>query len=186
MNGVAVPPDLGGKYLTFHLGTEEYGIEILKVREIIGLMPITRVPRTPPSVLGVINLRGKVIPVVDLRLRFGMEAVVAQARTCIIVVYAAGVEFGLVVDSVSDVADVEAGDVEAPPELGTGVDTQFLLGIAKKDDSVRLLLDIDRVLSTQEVAALRVAAEGDVALAETPASSNTDHDNSSTEVRELS
>lgn len=165
MHVVAVTSDLGGKFLTFHLGTEEYGIEILKVREIIGLIPITRVPRTPTSVLGVINLRGKVIPVVDLRLRFGMDAVVAQAQTCIIVVQAAGVEFGVVVDSVSEVADVEAGDVEAAPEFGSGVDTQFLLGIAKKEDTVRLLLDIDRVLSSQEISQLRVAAEVNATLA---------------------
>lgn len=140
----------GGKFLTFFLADEEYGLEILKVREIIGLLPITRVPRTPESIRGVINLRGKVIPVVDLRSRFGLPAVEASERTCIIVVQANGVEFGVVVDQVSEVADVAAEDVEDAPAFGAQMDTAFLLGIAKSGDRVKLLLDIDRVLSSEE------------------------------------
>ena len=145
----------GGKYLTFFLAAEEYGLEILKVREIIGLMPITRVPRTPPAVLGVINLRGKVIPVLDLRLRLGMDGDAAAERPCIIVVQAQGVELGVMVDQVSEVVDVPAEEIEEPPSFGTEVETEFLLGIAKSQGKVKLLLDIDHVLSRQEVGQLR-------------------------------
>ena len=152
------PPELGGKYLTFYLGEEEYGLEILKVREIIGLQPITRVPRMPASMLGVINLRGAVIPVVDLRRTFGIGSVETTDRTCIIVVHAVGVEFGVMVDRVSEVADVSAADVEPAPEFGGDVDTRFLLGLAKSAGRVKLLLDIDRVLSSREVAQLHDTA----------------------------
>src|SRR5205085_292354 len=108
-----------------------YGLEILKVQEIIGLLPITRVPRTPPFVRGVINLRGKVIPVTDLRLKFGMPESEATAETCIVIVRAAGVEVGLVVDRVSEVLDIGADQIDAAPAFGPEVDTQYLLGIAK-------------------------------------------------------
>jgi purine-binding chemotaxis protein CheW len=160
MGGAATaPPDLGGKYLTFFLDDEEYGLEILKVREIIGLQHITRVPRMPASMLGVINLRGAVIPVVDLRRRFGIGSVKTTDRTCIIVVHAAGVEFGVMVDRVSEVADVSAADVEPAPEFGGDVDTRFLLGLAKSAGGVKLLLDIDRVLSSREMAQLQETAD---------------------------
>lgn len=144
----------GGKYLTFFLGNEEYGVEILKVREIIGLMPITRVPRTPEAVCGLINLRGKVIPVIDLRLKFGLNAADHGQRTCIIVVQAAGVEFGVVIDRVSEVANVADADIENTPAFGADIDTDYLLGIAKSGGRVKLLLDIDRVLSRKELAQL--------------------------------
>lgn len=144
--------DVRGKYLTFFLAEEEYGLEILKVREIIGLLPITRVPRTPDSVVGVVNLRGKVIPVVDLRSRFGLPTVEASERSCIIVVQANGMELGAVVDHVSEVVDVAAEDIEEAPNFGAAVGTDFLLGIAKSGERVRLLLDIDRVLSSDELA----------------------------------
>lgn len=148
----------GGKYLTFFLGSEEYGVEILKVREIIGLMPITRVPRTPASVRGVINLRGKVIPVVDLRLKFGLEAADHGQRTCIIVVQAGGVELGVVIDRVSEVSDVAEDEVEDTPAFGAEIETDYLLGIAKSGGRVKLLLDIDRVLSGAEMAQLNSVA----------------------------
>jgi purine-binding chemotaxis protein CheW len=150
----------GGKFLTFFLDGEEYGLEILKVREIIGRMPITRVPRTPASVLGVINLRGKVIPVVDLRSKFGLAPQPEGDRTCIIVVQARGLEFGVIVDRVSEVADVAASEVEEPPEFGTEVDTRYLLGLAKSGGRVKLLLDIDEVLSAQESAQAKGTAAG--------------------------
>jgi purine-binding chemotaxis protein CheW len=151
MSEVATTAFAGGKFLGFFLGDEEYGVEILKVREIIGLLPITRVPRTPQAVRGVINLRGKVIPVVDLRAHFDMEPGQDTERTCIVVVQAHGTEFGLVVDRVSEVASIDAADVEAAPEFGARVDTGYLLGMAKTEGRVRLLLDLDRVLSVREV-----------------------------------
>lgn len=154
MNEVETAEFTGGKFLGFFLGEEEYGLEILKVREINGLLPITWVPRTSAAVRGVINLRGKVIPVVDLRLHFGMEAGVDTERTCIIVVQAHGTEFGLVVDRVSEVTSIAASEVEPAPEFGARVDTTYLLGIAKAESRVRLLLDLDRILTVREVADL--------------------------------
>ncbi len=153
----------GGKYLTFFLGGEEYGLEILKVQEIIGMMDITPVPRTPHYVRGVLNLRGKVIPIVDLRLKFGMEAVAQTDETCIIVVQAQGVQMGTVVDQVSEVLDIPVEDIEDAPSFGASVDTDYILGIGKTEGRVRLLLDIDKVLSSQEFADLQcfAGAEGD-------------------------
>jgi purine-binding chemotaxis protein CheW len=144
-----------GKYLTFFLAREEYGLEILKVHEIMGVMPITRVPRTPSFVRGVINLRGKVIPIVDLRAKFGMEAAEASAENCIIVVQVHGAQTGVIVDRVSEVSDIAETQVEDAPSFGSDVQTDYLLGIAKSTDRVRLLLDIERVLSTQDVVDLR-------------------------------
>jgi purine-binding chemotaxis protein CheW len=157
------PGERGGKYLTFFLAGEEYGLEILKVHEIIGMLPITRVPRTPHFVRGVINLRGKVIPIVDLRRKFAMESEAAE-ETCIIVVQVQRIQIGIVVDRVSEVADIPSAEIEDAPSFGADVQTDFLLGIGKSQDRVRLLLDIERVLSTQEVLDLRgVPAEADEA-----------------------
>jgi purine-binding chemotaxis protein CheW len=139
-----------GKYLTFALGKEEFGIEILKVREIIGYMTITAVPQMPDYVKGVINLRGQVIPVIDLRNRFGMEGREVTDQTCIIVVdiHQAGRSFhaGLVVDRVQEVMNIQAGNIDDAPQFGADVNTDFLLGIGKAGSSIKLLLDIDRVL----------------------------------------
>jgi purine-binding chemotaxis protein CheW len=145
----------GGKFLTFFLAKEEYGIEILKVQEIIGTMAITPVPRTPEHLRGVINLRGKIIPVVDLRLKLGLPA--AEGQNCIIVVRARGLEIGITVDQVSEVANIADKDIEPVPAFGNGVATEDLLGIGKTGGRVRLLLDIDRILSAQEVAEVRSA-----------------------------
>jgi len=146
------------KYLTFTLAEEEYGIGILKVKEIIGMMPVTSVPRTPDYVKGVINLRGKVIPVVDLRLKFGMEPIPYSDRTCIIVVEIDSDEttvlIGIVVDSVSEVLNIGGEEIEDAPQFGTSLDTNYILGMAKMDGGVKILLDIDKVLSQQEVAQL--------------------------------
>ena len=154
--------DREGKYLTFTLANEEYGIGILKIKEIIGMMPITTVPRTPEFVKGVINLRGKVIPVVDLRLRFGMEAIDYTERTCIIVVEVAAqsgtVMIGIVVDSVSEVLNIKGDDIENTPTFGTKLNTDYIQGMAKMDGSVKILLDIDQILSAQEVTLLEQAA----------------------------
>ncbi|MHB1223827.1 MAG: chemotaxis protein CheW [Gemmatimonadaceae bacterium] len=151
-----------GKYLTFFLDTEEYGVEILKVQEIIGMLPITRVPRTPHFVKGVINLRGKVISIVDLRAKFGMPSVDAE-ESCVIVVQLQGVHLGVLVDRVSEVKAIGAQEIADPPSFGTEVDTEFLLGIAKGAGRVTLLLDIDRVLTAAEVLDLKSTQLGDLA-----------------------
>jgi purine-binding chemotaxis protein CheW len=154
--------DREGKYLTFSMADEEYGISILKIKEIIGMMPITPVPQTPEFVKGVINLRGKVIPVMDLRLRFGIEAIDYTERTCIIVVEIAGpsgtVMIGIVVDAVSEVLNIKGEDIENAPTFGSRLNTDYILGMAKMEGAVKILLDIDRVLSAAEVAALKQAA----------------------------
>ena len=149
----------GGKYLTFSLAGEEYGIEILKVHEIIGMMPVTRVPRTPAVIRGVINLRGKVIPIVDLRRKFELSPAADGGETCIIVVQVHGIQTGLVVDSVSEVIDIPTDDVEDAPSFGGDVSTEYLLGLAKSNGRVKLLLDIERVLESREVSALGAAAD---------------------------
>jgi len=150
--------DREGKYLTFSLGGEEYGIGILKVKEIIGMMPITHVPQTPEYVKGVINLRGKVIPVVDLRLKFGIEAIDYTERTCIIVVEITNVNktiaMGIVVDSVSEVMNIKNGDIEDTPSFGTKLKTEFILGMAKTGSGVKILLGIDLVLADEEMAVI--------------------------------
>jgi len=144
-----------GKYLIFHLGVEEFGTEVLKVREIMGIQDITTVPQVPPYVKGVINLRGKVIPVVDLRLKFGLPPEEYTARTCIVVVRTvqAGEDLviGMIVDGVVEVLTLAASDIEDTPDFGTGVQTPFLRGMAKIKGKVKILLDIDQVLSTAEL-----------------------------------
>ncbi len=154
------------KYLTFTLGEEEYGVEILKVREIIGLMDITPVPHTPEFIKGVINLRGKVIPVIDLRLKFGLEPREYDERTCIIVVEVSTqtgpVLMGIIVDNVSEVLNISTTDIEPPPRFGTQVDTRFILGMAKAKGKVKILLDIDKVLTQEEIGAVAQAAEQNV------------------------
>jgi purine-binding chemotaxis protein CheW len=148
----------GGKYLTFALGKEEYGLEILKVREIIGWMDITALPRTPAYVKGVVNLRGQVIVVMDLRAKFGMEAAAKTDQTCIIVVEIAHagrkLSTGIIVDRVSEVLEIPGDNIEPPPSFGTTVATDFILGMGKVGDAVKILLDIDKVLSSAEVIAL--------------------------------
>jgi purine-binding chemotaxis protein CheW len=159
---VAVIRNREGKYLTFSLGKEEYGLGILKVKEIIGMMPITTVPRTPAFVKGVINLRGKVIPVVDLRLKFEMEEIAYTERTCIIVVEIAAsggaIPMGIVVDAVSEVLNIKQGEIEDTPTFGSRLDTEYILGLAKTGGGVKILLNIDKVLSTGEVSLLQEAA----------------------------
>jgi purine-binding chemotaxis protein CheW len=150
--------DREGKYLTFTLASEDYGIGILKIKEIIGMMPITSVPQTPSFVKGVVNLRGKVIPVVDLRLKFGIPAIDYTERTCIIVVEISGqsgaIKIGIVVDAVSEVLNIKGEDIENTPAFGSRVNTDYILGMTKMGDRVKILLDIDKVLSTQDLAAL--------------------------------
>jgi purine-binding chemotaxis protein CheW len=136
-----------GKYLTFVLDKEEYGIEILKVREIIKVIDITPVPQVSHYIKGVINLRGKVIPVADLRLNFGMEEKPHDEETCIIVLDVAGKLMGAVVDTVSEVLDIAGEQIEPAPDFGASLDTDYILGMGKIGDTVKILLDIDKVLS---------------------------------------
>lgn len=140
----------GGKYLTFFLAGEEYGIEILKVQEIIGLMPVTRVPQSQNYIRGVINLRGKVITVVDMRLKFGLPEQEPTPETCIVVVKTGEVEMGIIVDRVKEVLDIRPEEMEAAPSFGADVDTKYLKGIGKTQGRVRLLLDIDCVVAWKE------------------------------------
>lgn len=156
---IKIGTDKEGKYLTFTLANEEYGIGILKIREIIGMMPITTVPQTPPFFKGVINLRGKVIPVVNLRIRFGMEEVDYSERTCIIGVEIAGLHgivlIGIVVDTVSEVLNVVSDEIEDTPIFGTKLDTDKILGIAKMEGGIKILLDIDQILMIDEIEMLK-------------------------------
>lgn len=144
-----------GKYLTFSLADEHYGIGVRKIKEIIGMMPVTSIPRTPVYVKGVINLRGKVIPVFDLRLKFGMGQAECTERTCIIVVEvrgsAASQLMGIVVNSVSEVVSIKGEDIEETPDLGEEVDSHYILGMAKISGDVKILLDIDKVLNAGEI-----------------------------------
>jgi purine-binding chemotaxis protein CheW len=140
-----------GKYLLFRLGAEEYGIPVLKVREIVGPQEPAPVPHTPGYVKGVINLRGKIIPITDLRLRFGLPAIETTDRSCIIVVNVEGaaseVLAGVIVDQVLEVADISGEDIEDIPDFGQTVDVSYVLGIAKTETGVRILLDTDTMLA---------------------------------------
>jgi purine-binding chemotaxis protein CheW len=147
-----------GKYLTFQLANEEFGIRVLKVREIMGLQEITAVPQTPAHIKGVINLRGKVIPVIDLRLKFDLPGAEYTQRTCIIVTQVQGESgallMGIVVDGVSEVLNLTGAEIEDTPDFGEDVAGGYLLGMAKVKGKVKILLDIDRVLSAQELHSL--------------------------------
>ena len=154
-------PDAAGKYLTFALGNEEYGLPVLKVREIIKVMDITQVPQVPDHVRGVINLRGKVIPVVDLRLKFGFPSQDYTERTCIIVVevmlQTGKAMMGIVVDSVSEVLTFSGAEIDDTPEFGGQVNTDYMMGLAKVKGTVKILLDLDRVLGADGIVAVRVS-----------------------------
>jgi purine-binding chemotaxis protein CheW len=167
---VAQPPVVMGmpraaekpqKYLSFRLGKEEFAIQVLSVREIMGMQEITSVPQTPPYVKGVINLRGKVIPVVDLRLKFGLPEIEYTQRTCIIVVQIDGAAekmlMGTIVDSVSEVLTLQSADIEDTPDFGDGTSAPYILGMAKIKNKVKILLDINMVLTAQEVQKLETA-----------------------------
>ena len=148
-----------GKYLTFVLAEEDYGLEILKVREIMGILGITTVPHTPYYVKGVVNIRGKVIPIVDLRLKFDMPEAEYTDETCIIVVYVGEVEVGIIVDCVSEVMDIPEADIEDAPEFGAEVETHTILGMSKAGGKVTILLDINKVLGGEEIA---IGAQSDL------------------------
>lgn len=147
-----------GKYLAFRLGKEDFAIQVLKVREIVGIQDITSVPQMPGYVKGVINLRGKVIPVVDLRLKFGLQEREYTQRTCIIVVQVhhgdVAIQTGIIVDEVSEVLNLAAGEIEDTPDFGEDVGTPYLLGMAKVKGNVKMLLDIDQILASSETMSL--------------------------------
>lgn len=155
--------DLAGKYLTFFLNEEQFAFEILRVREINGLMSVTSLPSSPDYVDGVINLRGKVIPVVDLRTKFGLPRAEADDETCIIVVDVDDVEVGVVVDRVSEVQDFGAEQIEPPPTLGQDVETAFILGMGKTGERVTILLNIAQILSRGDMKSIRALADGEAA-----------------------
>lgn len=162
MEATALRTAQAGKFLTFSLGEEEYGLEILKVQEINGMMPITRVPRTPEWVRGVINLRGRVIPVVDLRLKFGLEATEDTERTCIIVVQLdrddLTLVMGIVVDAVSEVLNLVDDQIEQAPNFGSDAAAQFIIGVGKiAGQGFVLLLDIDAVLGSDDLETVAAA-----------------------------
>lgn len=152
----------GGKYLVFHLGKEEFGVQVLKVREIMGLQDITTVPQTASFVKGVINLRGKVVPVIDLRLKFGMEADAYTQRTCIVVAEVNldghNLMMGVIVDGVNEVLTISDTDIEDTPEFGEDLRVDYILGMAKVKGKVKILLDFDEVLSVQEIRGLKAVA----------------------------
>ena len=144
-----------GKYLTFALGHEDYGLEILKVREIIGMMAITAVPQVPAYVKGVINLRGKVIPVIDLRLKFGMPSIETTMETCIIIIDVHEMLIGIIIEKVKDVLDIKQEMIEASPNFGANVHTDYILGIGKINTTVKVLLNIEKILSEELTAAVK-------------------------------
>jgi purine-binding chemotaxis protein CheW len=153
MNAPSVPGST--QFLTFLLGDETFSLEITRVREVLDYTIITRVPRTPDYLQGVINLRGSVVPVIDLRLKFGMQAISVSVNTCIIIVEVTvngeGVVLGLLADSVQEVIELEGGSIQPAPRIGTRLDTGFIKGIGRQDERFIIILDIDRVFSHDEL-----------------------------------
>jgi purine-binding chemotaxis protein CheW len=149
-----------GKYLTFFLSGEEYGVEILKVQEIIGRMPITPVPLTSRDILGVINLRGKIHPIMDMNVKFGMDRTQITDETCIIVIKTSSLMMGILVDKVSEVIKMASENIEDAPSFGTDVNPQYLLGMGKTGGRICLLLDIEKVITASDIINMKKAAEG--------------------------
>jgi purine-binding chemotaxis protein CheW len=156
-----------GKYLTFFLSSEEYGVEILKVQEIIGRMPITPVPLTSKYIRGVINLRGKIHPIMDLNVKFGMNQTEITDETGIIVIKTASLMMGIMVDKVSEVVNMASGDIADTPSFGSDVDTKYLLGVGKTGGRIRLLLDIEKVITASDIINLKKATAIEIKETET-------------------
>jgi purine-binding chemotaxis protein CheW len=150
-----------GKYLTFFLAGEEYGVEILKVQEIIGRMPITSVPLTSKYIRGVINLRGNIHPIMDLKVKFGMDQTQITDETGIIVIKTASMMMGILVDKVSEVVTIASGDIEDTPSFGADVNPEYLLGIGKTGGKIRMLLDINKVINASDIINLKKATGGE-------------------------
>lgn len=143
-----------GKYLTFILGKESYGIEIQYVTEIIGIQAITEIPELPDYVKGIINLRGKIIPVMDVRLRFKKEVKEYNDRTCVIVIDINDLSIGLIVDSVAEVINIPEQDIEAPPKMNKGYNNRFIKNIGKVGNDVKLLLDCEKLLNGEDISSI--------------------------------
>lgn len=141
----------GSQFLTFNLGDELYGVDILRVQEIKGYTVVTKIPNTPPYIKGVLNLRGTIVPIIELRTKFGMPTIEYTAFTVIIVVVVRDKIMGLVVDSVSDVLNIDKKDIQLPPQFGAKVDVSFMNSIGKSGDKLVALLDMDRLLSDGEL-----------------------------------
>ena len=154
---------LGGKYLTFRLANEEYGLQIMKVQEIIGMQPVTHVPRLPPYVRGIVNLRGRIIPTIELRAKFGLERVADTEKTCIIVVEmlsAKGkISAGIIVDEVAEVLDIRSDEINGAPEFGASLDAAAILGVGIVKGAVKILLNVEKTLTAEEVMKVAEAAE---------------------------
>jgi purine-binding chemotaxis protein CheW len=148
----------GSQFLTFHLGEELYGVDILRVQEIKGYTAVTRIPNTPPYIKGVLNLRGTIVPIIELRTKFGMPTIDYTAFTVIIVVVVRDKVMGLVVDSVSDVLNIDKKDIQPSPQFGSKVDVHFINGIGKAGEKLVALLDMDRLLSENEIPLAAAAA----------------------------
>ncbi|MCA8988418.1 MAG: purine-binding chemotaxis protein CheW [Planctomycetaceae bacterium] len=152
--------NLAGKYLTFQLAEEQFGLQILKVREIIGVMKVTPIPNSPKSIRGVINLRGKIVPVMDLRAKLELPTAESDRKNCIIVTEVErdgeSIEMGILVDSVCEVLDIPSGEIEPPPALGDDVDKTLILGMAKAGKDVKILLDVDQVVASMGTLKLTV------------------------------
>lgn len=158
----AAPPIVEREFLTFRLGAEEYGVDILKVQEIRGYDAVTRIPDTPDFIKGVVNLRGAIVPVVDLRIKLRLGSAEYNSFTVMVVLNLARRIVGVVVDSVSDVIQLEPEQLHAAPEFGTQVDTRFISGLGTIDQRMLILLDIEKLLSSQDMALLPDAADGAV------------------------
>jgi len=143
-----------GRFLTFALGNEDFGIEIKYVTEIVGLQPISQLPEVPAFIKGIINLRGRIIPVVDVRIKFKKEAAAYTDRTCIIVIDTGDVNAGLIVDNVAEVISIDDANISPPPEMGAGVHNRYLMGIGKVGERVKLLLDCRKLFTNEETQAL--------------------------------
>ena len=152
-----------GRFLTFSLGREDYGIEIILVTEIISLQSINQLPEVPDYIKGIINLRGKIIPVIDVRLRFKKERMEYNDRTCIIVIDTGEISVGLIVDYVSEVISIDDEDIAPPPDMKTGIQNRYIQGIGKVDDKVKLLLDCEKLFLDDEIQVLSdINMEGEI------------------------
>lgn len=148
-----------GRYLTFALGNESFGLEIIYVKEIVGMQPITQLPDVANYVRGIINLRGKIIPVIDMRLKFGKEEMAYNDRTCIIVIETQDVPVGLIVDHVSEVLTIDDGNIVPPPDYRSGAENRNIKAIGKVGTDVKLLLDCEKLFRTGEIDDLNVTQE---------------------------
>ncbi|MGI6160691.1 MAG: chemotaxis protein CheW [Christensenellales bacterium] len=147
-----------GRYLTFNVGKECFGVDIGFVVEIIGVQTITRIPEVPAYIKGIINLRGSIIPVIDMRMKFGLSEKEYGERTCIIVIDIGGLCAGIIVEGVSDVLDIKSGDIVPPPDNKSGAQNRYINGIAMQGDEVRLLIDCERLFDEDETSGLEMAA----------------------------